>query len=209
MRRFLPFLLALPLLLSGCAGVIRSEVTAFHQWPSTGLAADSFAFEPVASLEQQSYENLLRAQLQQLGLRQAPAGEAALRVGFTAASRARDVRVVETVLVDSWCGMPWYGPGFFSPYRAWPGYGYPFYGPTWPSAPVAQRQERRMVLYDRELKVKIAEAAGGKPLYEVTVKSEGKEGNLARVMPYLVQSAFAGFPGKSGEPRVVELKMKD
>jgi hypothetical protein len=38
------------------------------------------------------------------------------------------------------------------------------------------------------------------------VRSEGKEANLVRVMPYLVRSAFTDFPGKSGKPHVIEMK---
>jgi hypothetical protein len=40
----------------------------------------------------------------------------------------------------------------------------------------------------------------------VTVKSEGEQGNLATVMPYLVQAAFKDFPGTHGVPRVIEMK---
>jgi hypothetical protein len=43
----------------------------------------------------------------------------------------------------------------------------------------------------------------------VTVKSEGTNSSLAAVMPYLVRSAFAEFPGENGVPRQIELKIKD
>ena len=199
------------LLLSGCAGKIRSEVTAFHQWPAA-VADKTFSFvqkedEP-AGLERQSYENLIRTELLKQGLREAgDAKDAALAVSFTAIVNAKDVRLVETVLVDSWSGMPWYGPGYYSPYwGGWPGYS-PFYGPFGSGMPVARQQERRYTVFYRELKLKINETLSGQPLYEVTVRSEGKEGNLAKILPYLVRSAFAEFPGKSGTPRIVEMKL--
>ena len=217
MRRFLFLLLALLLLLTGCASTIRSEVTAFHQWPST-LSDKSFDFERTAaqaqSLEYRSYEAQVGNALMGLGLHAPQAGApAALRVKLDASISGRDVRIVETVLVDPWYGTPWYGPGTFGPgtfgpyWGGWPGAGYPFYSPMWPSMPVAREQERRYTVFHRELKIKIMAAADGQPLYDVTVRSDGKEANLAKVMPYLVQSAFADFPGKSGVPRVVELKL--
>ena len=204
-------IITLCLLLSGCASKIRSEVTAFHQWPA-GMAEKTFSFvhkegEPT-ELERQSYENLIRAELLKLGLRETTNGqEASLTVSFNAMVSAKDVRVVETVVVDSWSGMPWYGPGYYAPYwGGWPGYS-PFYGPFGPGMPVARAQERRYTVFYRELKLNINDATAGRPLYEVTVRSEGRDGNLARIMPYLVRSAFAEFPGKSGTPRIVEMKI--
>ncbi len=204
---------ALCLLLSGCASKIRSEVTAFHQWPSA-MAEKTFSFgqkegEPTG-LERVNYENLIRTELVKQGLREASDGQqAALSLSFNATVSAKDVRVIETVLVDSWYGTPWYGPGYYSPFWAgWPGYS-PFYGPFGPGMPVAREQERRYTVFYRELRLKITDALAGQPVYEVTVRSEGKDGNLARIMPYLVRSAFAEFPGKSGTPRIVEMKIDD
>lgn len=215
MRVIACLFIAFSLLLSGCATRIRSEVTTFHQWPASA-AGMSFAFaqqdsEP-SGLERRSYEDLIRAELVRVGLREAEAGQqATLAVSFNVSVTARDVRVIETVLVDSWYGTPWYGPGYYGPYwGGWPGYGYPyaspFYGPFGSGMPVARQQERRYTVNNRVLKVAIRDTSSGKTLFEVTVRSEGKEGNLAKLMPYLVRSAFADFPGKSGTPRVVELK---
>lgn len=214
MRYFLFLLLTLTLLLTGCASTIRSEVTAFHQWPST-LPGKSFVFErsdaQAQSLEYRSYEALVRNALLQQGLHEPEASEkAALHVRLDASISGRDVRIVETVLVDSWYGTPWYGPSAFGPYwGGWPGAAYPFYSPMRPSMPVAREQERRYTVFHRELKIKIMAAVDGQPLYDVTVRSDGKEANLAKVMPYLVQSAFAEFPGENGVPKVVELKMQE
>ncbi len=210
MRTFALVLAFLSVLLSGCASTIRSEVTAFHQWPATPAATTySFAQASATDLERQNYQRLLRERLARLGLREAAAGEtAALSVTLDYRIAARDVRVVETVLVDPWYGTPWYGPGYYSPYwGGWPGYGHPFYGPMWPSMPVAREQVRRYTIFDRELKVRIDDAAKKQALYDVAVKSSGQEGSLPKLMPYLIDSAFSEFPGKSGEPRVVELKM--
>ncbi|MFM8467331.1 MAG: DUF4136 domain-containing protein [Oxalobacteraceae bacterium] len=210
---YLTYLLAvLTLLLSGCASTIRSEVTAFHQWPpATERRAFMFSATPeqAQSLEYQAYEQLIRAQLEKHGLRwDETRAASAMTVEFSAGITGRDVRIIETVLVDSWYGTPWYGPGFYNPYWGYPGFAYPYHGLGWGGIPVAREQERRYTVFHRQLKLKITDTQTRQPVYEVTVRSDGKEGNLAKVMPYLVESAFKEFPGQSGVPRVVELKMK-
>lgn len=208
----LVLLLALPLLFAGCASTIRSEVTAFSQWPADA-AGRSFAFAhrdgDDKSLERQLYENLVRAQLIKVGLRDPAPGEAeqlSVRVDYEISSR--ELRVMETVLVDPWYGTPWYGPGFYNPYWGMPGYYSHFYGPMWPNMPVTRTQERRFTVFHRELKINISEATRNLPWYDVTVRSDGEEGNLAVLMPYLAEAAFRDFPGANGVPRVVEMKMK-
>lgn len=203
---------ALALLLSGCASTIRSEVTAFHQWPSDA-AGRSFAFMhnggEAQDLERQNHENLVRLQLVKLGLRDAASAESAqLTVRVDYSINARDVRVIETVLIDPWFGGPWYGPGFYRPYGMWPGYGHPYYGPMWPAMPVTRQQERRFTVFDRQLKVKIVDAASQQAWYDVTVRSAGERGNLVDVMPYLADAAFRDFPAPSGTPRVIEMKIR-
>lgn len=198
-------------LLSGCASTLRTEVTAYHQWPADA-ASRSFSFANSAAeeqdLERQFVEKQVRTQLEQLGLRETAAGQPAqLSVRVDYQNRGRDVRVVERVLVDPWYGSAWYGPGYYSPYWGWSGYGYPFH-PVWPSMPVARDVERRYTVFQRELKVKISDADNRRALYDVAVRSEGKEGNLAAVMPYLAAAAFRDFPGPNGEPRVIEMKVK-
>lgn len=211
-RGFLVILLALSCLASGCATKIRSEVTSFHHWP-TETASRSFTFahegDEGNSLERQSYENLIRSELLKLGLTEQTAEQTAdLAVRVDYRINGRDVQVIETVLVDPWYGTPWYGPGFYSPYWGWTGYGPPYSAPMWPSMPVAREQSRRYSVFHRELRVRITDKASEQPLFEVTVKSEGEQGNLASVMPYLVRAAFKDFPGTPGVPRVIEIPFK-
>ncbi|MEY5002670.1 MAG: hypothetical protein RL678_479 [Pseudomonadota bacterium] len=211
-RGFLLALLILSALVSGCATKIRSEVTSFHQWPDN-MSGRSFSFvhqdDEAKSLERQSYENLLRTELLKLGLVKQTTGAAAqLAVRLDYRITGRDVRVIETVLVDPWYGTPWYWPGFYNPYWGWHGYGPPYYGPMWPSMPVAREQSRRYSIFQRELRIRISDYASEKTWFEVTAKSEGEQGNLAIVMPYLVQAAFKEFPGTTGVPRVIDVPFK-
>ncbi|SMP41800.1 DUF4136 domain-containing protein [Noviherbaspirillum suwonense] len=205
-RSRLPLWLALlfALLLSGCAGtIVRSEVTAFHD-AAIDFGDKTYAFSRDArqdnDLEYRSYENLVRGELQRLGF--AETAGARLQVAMRYQVDARDMRVIEPVVVD-----PWYGPGF-GRYR----YPYGFYGPYadpfWFGPPLVQPVERRFVSYSRRLEISIARAADRKNLVQVIVNSQGQNPSLAAVMPAMVRSAFADFPGPSGVPRVLELKLE-
>jgi hypothetical protein len=216
MKRGLPliFLAALTLLLAGCAApTIRSEVTAFHEWPAQ-LADKSFTFERNAAqennLEYRNYENLVRAELLRLGLTDAAsAARAALKVNLAYRVTDRDVRVVEPVVVNPGWGPGFYGSGFYGPRWPYRYYDPFFYDPFWYSPPVVSYSESNYRLYHRQLQIGINRAADGKKLYDVTVISEGRSPALAAVMPYMVKSAFADFPGRSGVPHQVTLEFKD
>jgi len=187
-------------------------VKSFHQWPDT-MRGRSFSFvhqnDEAKSLERQSYESLLRTELLKLGLLEQVAGAPAqLAVRLDYRITGRDVRVIETVLVDPWYGTRWYGPGFYNPYWGWHGVGPPYYTPMWPSMPVAREQSRRYSIFQREIGIRISDHGSEKTWFEVTVKSEGEQGNLASVMPYLIQAAFKDFPGTTGVPRVIEMPFK-
>ena len=86
MKRSIAVTLALSaLLLGGCASTIRSDVTTFHQWPAQ-IQDKSYVFEAPPTfdntLEYQSYQNLVRGQLAQLGFREANMGAPALKVAM-------------------------------------------------------------------------------------------------------------------------------
>jgi hypothetical protein len=205
MRRLLLWLAVLSaVLLSGCAGtIVRSQVTAFHEWPAD-LGEKSYSFSHDArqanDLEYRNYENLVRNELQRLGFAETAGGRLKVSLDYDVGSR--DVQVVEPVIMD-----PWYGPGYFGRYHYPYGLYSPYADPFWFGPPVVQPVERHYVVYMRRLSINIARAAGGKNLYQVTVKSEGSNPSLAAVMPAMVRSAFADFPGPSGVPRIIELKV--
>ena len=63
-------------------------------------------------------------------------------------------------------------------------------------------------MYRRELQVSIKDRSD-KRLFDVTVHNMSDELSTPQLMPALVHSAFAGFPGPSGTVRRVELQRKD
>lgn len=201
---------ALALLLGGCATTIRSDVTTFHQWPAQ-IQDKSYVFEaPPAidnTLEYQSYQNLVRGQLAQLGFREAPPGAGALKVAMRFTTTDVPVRVVEPV-DPFFYGHPYhyrYGPRF-GPRGRWAGWYHPFYDPFWNPFPRYQVSIEHQ--YRRELQVSIKDA-GDKRLFDVTVHNTSRELSTPAVMPALVHSAFAGFPGPNGGVRRVELQQKN
>jgi hypothetical protein len=203
--RILPAALIGSLLLAGCASqVVRSEIVAYYAQP-VEAAGQSFAFTPTerqrADPDYPRYEGLVAVELKRLGFVRAE--PATLRVTLAYDTAAREVRVIEPQIVDPWYGNPWYGP-------AWSPYGYTpiIPDPLWSGPPVTVPVERSHVIYRRELKIALQSASDGRPVYQVTVRSEGRNPSLAVVMPAMIHSAFSGFPGQSGVPRIVEMTLE-
>ena len=215
LKRYAGFcVIASCLLLTGCASVIRSNVTAFNEWP-TGLTDKSYTFtqttEQNNDLEYRNYQILVATELQRLGFSQVASGApASLKVAMKYGMTARDVRIVEPIVVDpGWPGYPFYGPYWGAgPYGRFYGR---MYDPLWYGGmygPVMGQRESNFQLFTRHLSINIARTLDAKKLYDVNVTSEGRIPTLATVMPYLVRSAFTDFPGKSGVPHQVKLKIE-
>ncbi len=193
-------------LLAGCGSMVRSNVTTFNEWPAQ-LPANTYVFERTeqkdASLEYRSYENLVRAQLNRIGLQEAgPNTPPYLKVNFNYGARVRDVREVYPVNVSPM----WYGPGwgmnpFYSPFYD------PFYDPFWYGPGYVQMREDSYQVYALDLSVAILRAANDNALFQARVTSEGKL-PPSTAMPYLIYSAFKDFPGPNGVTREVDLKVK-
>jgi len=202
---------ALTLLLGGCATTIRSDVTTFHEWPAD-VPNKTYVFEaPPAqddTLELRSYQNLVRGELNRLGFRDAGADATpALKVSMRFTTTDVPVRVFEPVpmfYTSARFGYYPYRGGYWGGRsRYWGGWHSPFYDPFWSGAPAYQETVSHR--YKRELRVAIQSVAG-KRLFDVTVHNISREMSTPVLMPALVQSAFAGFPGVSGVARRVELK---
>jgi len=202
------FLTALTVLLTGCATTIRSDVTAFHDWPAQ-LHDQSYVFEAPAAeddtLEYRSYQNLVRAELAKHGFGEASGPDTAkLRVAMSFGTTDLPERVLQAT--DPF----WYGPGYWPGrygyrYGAWPGYGRFGYSPFW-GGPMEMEESVRYK-FDRKLRITINERSGRK-LYDVSVHSTSGKRATPQVMPAMVASAFADFPGRSGVPRQVEVQVK-
>lgn len=206
MKSFAIVAAAATLLLSGCATTIRSDVTAFNDWPAD-LQDKAYVFAaPPANedtLEYRSYQVLVRNELGKLGFHQAaePA-HAKLLVGMHFKTVDQPIRVL-TATDPFWPG-PYWGPGWgrYPYYR----YGYRpfFYDPLFYGTMEMEESVRHQ--YERQLNITINSNTGHK-LYDVTVHNVSRVQATPHVMPALVHSAFAGFPGQSGVPHQVEMKI--
>ncbi len=207
-------LLAGALLLSGCATTIRSDVTAFHAWPAQ-MTEKSYRFDAPSrqddTLEYRSYQGLVRTELDRLGFIEANApATPELTVAMQFSTTVRPVRVFEVVdpfwnTRGYWHGYhrgPWaYRSGYpgFSPHFS------PFYDPFMYRQPEFVETIRDG--YERQLEIRI-NARDGRKLFDVTVRNSSTIFSTALVMPAMVKSAFVDFPGQSGVPRQVELKLE-
>jgi len=208
-------------LLSGCAGTLRSDISAFHrlgqaEGPATQGSAPRFAVVPVdseqaQSLEFQSYAALVSEQLRARRWIEVPLDEASLRVSFRYGSGT-----AQSVLIGD------ASSGFYGSYGVWSrtGPGFPrgsAVGMGFPIGAFPRDLPRDVrVIYLRELSLRVERAAVGginsspvsERLYEATVRSQGNSYSLATVMPAMIRALFADFPGPSGVERSVEVLLK-
>ena len=201
-------------LLTGCASTITARVTSFNQWPAD-MAASTFSYitpvNPTRELEQASYENLVQAELEKLGLKRAAAGQVGrVQVDVAATHRAEDKTYMAPVYQDNYV--------FFPPYRDAAGNIFPgMWGPDpFGLRYVGDRPVNRTVqisaLTLRLLDTKVA-AQGrqpGKPraVFESRAMYEGDIADLPAVMPYLVRAVFDAFPGQNGKTHTVRFDSK-
>lgn len=191
---------------AGCGTLVRSTVTAFHEWPEK-LPENTYVFERTeqenASLEYRSYENLVRAALNGIGLQEAgPDAKPYLKVDLGYGEQVRDVREIYPVAMQpGWYSPAWRFHRFHSPFYD------PFYDPFWYGPGYVEMREANYQVYTRRLDIHISRYADGKPLYQTQVVSEGQQ-PLAQIMPYMVYSAFKDFPGPSGVARQVEVRIR-
>jgi Domain of unknown function (DUF4136) len=209
-RSLLSCLAIVSLLLTGCAATLRADVTSFQSWPANA-AGSSFSFkrtgQQAGSLEHQAYEDLARAQLQQLGLKTVAAGATArFAVSLDYGVSTKTVTTTQP-LWDNF--SVWHDPFFYPSWGTRPGYwsphpyayhypyAYPyFFGPRVIGYTTVNRE-----VSQRRLRLEIAE--GATKVYEATATSSGANALLSVTMPYLMRSIFEGFPGNNGQTRTL------
>jgi Domain of unknown function (DUF4136) len=201
-------------LLTACASTITARVTSFNQWPAD-MAGSTFSYitavNPSRELEQASYESLVQAELEKLGLKRAAAGQVGrVQVDVAATHRAEDKTYMAPVYQDNYV--------FFPPYRDAAGHIIPGmwgpdpFGPRYVGDRPVNRTVRTSSLNLRLLDTKAAAAGNqpGKPrtVFESRAIYESDNGDLPTVMPYLVRAVFDGFPGQNGKTRAVRFDSK-
>ena len=194
------------LLLAGCANTLTAKVTRFNQWPADAAGA-SYRFtpaDPQRTLELQAYQGQVGAALQQLGLR--PAGDeetARFMVDVQADLSERQRQRLVPIYSDQWV--------YVQPWRDAQGR---LYGGHWVPDPMGVRYvgERTVTqtVQQSQLKLRISEGDpgnGSRMVFEATAVHEGREDELAEVVPYLVRGVFLDFPGANGQVRRLSFEL--
>lgn len=199
MKRFLIAAAAgTAVLLGGCATTVRSNVTTFQQWPAA-LVDKTYVFDAPApqedTLEFRAYQNLVCGELNALGFHDAGAdGTPTLGVSMHFMTTDIPVRVVEVGPPPFYGSYGWGHPHHFGMWGGW-------YDPFWYSSYYDHVEHQ----YKRELQVGIRSLGENRRLFDVTVRNLSRTESTPAIMPALVHSAFAGFPGPNGQARTVEV----
>jgi len=190
-------LAAAALALSGCASFndLRSEVTAFSQWPA-GRQPGSYVFERLPSQKangeaQQRLEDAARASVEAAGFKPADSAE---RANFTVQLGAR-VDVNERSLYDDpfW----WHGGLYRSRFGG--GFGIGFGGGRAGFGPWGWRTPT----YEREVAVLIRDRATGTPLYEARASNDGGSPSINTLLGAMYAAALKDFPNAANTPHIV------
>lgn len=204
-------LLAMALLLSGCASTFNSKVTTFHDW-TTGAAPGerTYQFAPTPAqtndLEYKNYEDLLRLELGGWGFTEAINSHPKFLISANYKVDSRTEKIRET-RPDPFMYSPFYGYGGF--YGGGYGRRRPFF--YYPPPVAYQSIERDVQVFTKRLTLTIFDAGAqkslGKKRYEVTAVNESGREDLAPAMPYLIRSALSDFPGNNGQVRDVRIEL--
>jgi Domain of unknown function (DUF4136) len=193
-------------LLAACTTPITTKVTSFNAWPTNAIGS-TFSYvgktTALGELEQATYENYVRIELERQGLKPAAAGQTGrFLVDVSATGSTRKKKFREPIYQ--------YQPIWYPPYRdrfgnVFPGYWGPDqFGPRY----VGDRQVTRTVQVSR-LQLKLLDSQAGTPgkpraVFESTSVYEGDNEDLPDLVPYLVRAAFEEFPGQNGGVRVLK-----
>ncbi|PPE69957.1 hypothetical protein C1702_08815 [Caldimonas thermodepolymerans] len=195
-------------LLSGCAGFIRSDVAVFHQLGDSPTPT-TYIFVPLKgqenSLEYKTYAALIRQELNKHQYREVTEKEKpdvviAFDYGIDSGKQK-----LESIPIFGQTGVSsstTYGTlntyGNYGSYSGTTTYT-PTYGVVGSSTVSRTEYARGLWLYIVDAKSVGTEKLN--VLYEGNVKSTGSSSQLSRVMPAMIQALFKSFPGKSGATR--------
>lgn len=193
-------------LLVACATPLSTQVSRFNAW-SPELAQSSFAFvravDPSRELEQASYEALVEAELNRLGLQRAAPGQAArIQVDMSISAQVDSRPFVRPVYQD----VPVFRPAWRdSAGRIHPGY----WGPDPLGPRLVGHQQGLAAVQVSTLRLRLLDAVANpqqpRTVFESTARHEaGAALALPQIAPWLVRAVFVDFPGRNGE--VIELR---
>lgn len=206
MKRWLTLVICVSLL-SGCAGFIRSDISVFHEIPSTFTGA-TYAVIPFkeqeGSLEHKTYERAVKRELDAKGFKEVPIENAEIVI-FLSYGIDTGKEVVESYPIIGQTGVSsshtsgtLYSYGGYGTYSGTTTYT-PTYGVVGTGVTSSTEYTRffKLDLLDK----KALTEKQIKKLYEAKVISRGSSRQLSAVLPTMIKALFEDFPGKSGSTR--------
>lgn len=209
-RLLLLFSLAL---LTGCAGMVQSNVAVFHELPTmpTKVKYAAIPFkDQQGSLEHKSYERLIKEELAKRGFVEVPTEEADVVMFFSYGIDSGKEVVSSYPIFGQTGTSSSYTSGTVTSYGNYATYsGTTYKTPTYGVVGSGVTSDTE---YTRFLKVELLESpalAKGdiKKIYEAKVISSGSNNQVAVVMPTMIKALFEDFPGKSGSTRKTALPL--
>jgi hypothetical protein len=196
--------------LAACAGprYVTSDVTRFHTLPASP-SGQTFAITAVNSEQEQSleyrqYADMVNAKLSALGLKQFTGGpgkaDYVVTLKYDVDGPTPDVRSRNSS-VSFGFGV---GSGYWGRRSSW-AYGMA-YEPWYDNYTTTEQ------IYTRRVELAMYRGdtyAGPNPVrvFEGRALSEGLNGQLAPVMPYILDAIFEDFPGSSGSSRTIRVEV--
>lgn len=206
---------------SGCSMVpatpwtVKSNVVVFHKLAHTDTPT-KYAFAQLSddprasSLEYQSYEDRIRTQLNKHNFVETPPDEAEVFVTFDYFIGPGKERRASVPVMGQTGTLSSHTTGTIDPTTGM------FSGTTHhtPTYGVVGSQSVSSTVYDRRFLLLILEPPVGQTLqdskivYQADVLSVGTSGQIARVMPNIIDALFEEFPGQSGSTRTEQSLMQ-
>jgi hypothetical protein len=195
--------LAALLLLTGCVQFLQGDVVTFHEDTlpqGETIRIEAADPELADSLEFRTYARMVSAELRKLGYEpqedsQASAATLIAEVEYSVQAGGAETR--SSRHFPPYVRYHFHYGQFFDPY-------YFGFDNSWTeevtTTPSYLRQLSMNIVRNDSMRTR---------LFEGRVRSSGRQGELAEVMPYLVTALFENFPGESGVTKVVTIEMDE
>jgi hypothetical protein len=189
--------------LVGCATPVETSVTRFHTLPKQGTGA-AFSVRPIdkkgrGEIELSEYTAKIAGHLQKYGWSQGTSNNSSIVVGYGfGITKPYEVHGEQPIIARTGGGTTWH-TGTVTTSRGNAFYSSSSYTPATYS--VVGSYPVTYTLYTRWLLLIAKDRKTNKDLFEIRCVSAGSSGELSQVLPAMIDSAFAEFPGKSGKTK--------
>lgn len=197
---------AIVVLLSNCS-TVQSDVTRFHTLPPRG-SGETFTVQSASSrsaLEFGAYATRIASHLQAYGWSQAPLESANYIVLVDYKIGGSHERHGSLPIMGQTGGGTTYHSGSVNTYGSYGSSYGTFSGTSYTPATygVVGAIPYSITLHNRYLKMEIRDR-DGRAVFEGRVASTGPTGEIAAVLPEMIDALFSKFPGESGETKRIE-----